>query len=858
MQLSCKKWLGIAGGLAMLAMTAGAFAAAPQSDDFKNGLASFWKAKQTTGATTFPAPSYSVNNGRLSLTSADNDIWTTTYEPYLVYQDGITGNFTIQLKIQSLPQNSDWGSVGLFIAQSAPDKITDTTAGTDIPTWWALGATRDYGIQSKGGGQGASINTTIANGLQPPYWVRMDREDSLISIYYSTDGGATWIPAGDPVDMGAQTVNQFEDPLVVGIFDQTHNGTNLGTAIVSNFEGGTLDQAGKLPGDPAAPAVVTGAATDGQGNPLAAGVNVYATDANGNVYTTRVDASGNYTMYLDPGTYTFGGNPAQYDNSVAKPVTFTAGQSATNDITLTPFPYLDLNTLTNATNTPPDSVRAWGDVAGIILPGSFDPANPTFDDQNFIDVDWPADLNGNPVPTTTWFWYRIQFKIPASFQSNQGKAVLLNNFNVDDSDLTFVNGHFVGQTMWAWDTVRSYLVPNEFLNWDGSENTIAILGEQGTGGAGSQNSAAHLQTAPAGAGYVYGKVVTETGAGAGGFTVTLTPSSGTALTATSSAVDGSYRFVGIPAGAYSLSVTGLAKSLPAATNVTVTNGVTTSVPDLKITGTGIGPADLAAADVTKLTGQDMGAETGGSLTASGGNVEIDAEGADIWDVADAFYYATLPNKVSGDFTAAVKINNVAEGASEWSKAGIMARTTLDAGAQNVFALASFLHGVQLQWRPTADAATSGDGSDNWFQLGEYLILSRSGDTFSVYRSLDGSTAELLAKQDVPGFPKDLLLGLAATSHAAGSIEVAKFSDFKVSNTAFAPTTGGGATVKPGDLNGDGNVNVQDATLSLRIAVGLLTPTDAQKAAGDVNNDGKWNVQDATLILRAAVGLGTLS
>jgi hypothetical protein len=71
-------------------------------------------------------------------------------------------------------------------------------------------------------------------------------------------------------------------------------------------------------------------------------------------------------------------------------------------------------------------------------------------------------------------------------------------------------------------------------------------------------------------------------------------------------------------------------------------------------------------------------------------------------------------------------------------------------------------------------------------------------------------------------------------------------------------SGGGTAVKPGDLNGDGSVNVQDATISLRIAVGLLTPTDAQKAAGDANHDGSWNVQDATLILRAAVGLGTLS
>jgi hypothetical protein len=60
----------------------------------------------------------------------------------------------------------------------------------------------------------------------------------------------------------------------------------------------------------------------------------------------------------------------------------------------------------------------------------------------------------------------------------------------------------------------------------------------------------------------------------------------------------------------------------------------------------------------------------------------------------------------------------------------------------------------------------------------------------------------------------------------------------------------------GDVNGDGSVNVQDATLALRIAVSLLTPTDAQKAAADVNGDGSINVQDATIILRKAVGLPT--
>jgi hypothetical protein len=59
----------------------------------------------------------------------------------------------------------------------------------------------------------------------------------------------------------------------------------------------------------------------------------------------------------------------------------------------------------------------------------------------------------------------------------------------------------------------------------------------------------------------------------------------------------------------------------------------------------------------------------------------------------------------------------------------------------------------------------------------------------------------------------------------------------------------------GDVNGDGKVNVQDATLALRMAVGLIKPTAVQLIAGDINGDGRIAVTDATAILRKAVGLG---
>jgi YVTN family beta-propeller protein len=66
--------------------------------------------------------------------------------------------------------------------------------------------------------------------------------------------------------------------------------------------------------------------------------------------------------------------------------------------------------------------------------------------------------------------------------------------------------------------------------------------------------------------------------------------------------------------------------------------------------------------------------------------------------------------------------------------------------------------------------------------------------------------------------------------------------------------------------GPRKINVQDATLALRIAAGLTTPTDSQIACYDVApspgtegrlyGDGKISVLDATRLLRAAVGLET--
>jgi hypothetical protein len=58
----------------------------------------------------------------------------------------------------------------------------------------------------------------------------------------------------------------------------------------------------------------------------------------------------------------------------------------------------------------------------------------------------------------------------------------------------------------------------------------------------------------------------------------------------------------------------------------------------------------------------------------------------------------------------------------------------------------------------------------------------------------------------------------------------------------------------GDVNGDGNIKSNDATLILRIVAGLLEPNDYQKCAADFNGDGKIASNDAMLVLRKAAGL----
>ena len=61
----------------------------------------------------------------------------------------------------------------------------------------------------------------------------------------------------------------------------------------------------------------------------------------------------------------------------------------------------------------------------------------------------------------------------------------------------------------------------------------------------------------------------------------------------------------------------------------------------------------------------------------------------------------------------------------------------------------------------------------------------------------------------------------------------------------------------GDVDGNGDVNIADAILAMRHAMGLITLTPEQIAIGDINGDGLVTLPDSIVILRASMGLQTI-
>jgi hypothetical protein len=187
-------------------------------------------------------------------------------------------------------------------------------------------------------------------------------------------------------------------------------------------------------------------------------------------------------------------------------------------------------------------------------------------------------------------------------------------------------------------------------------------------------------------------------------------------------------------------------------------------------------------------------------------------------------------------------------------------------AGNVEASAkSFSWGIDLV-RPTVLAATPADGTKRLSVAGAKVTVTFSKDvdpatingaTFYLDHGASGQVSYDPATRTATFTPNGAL-AYTTTYTATVSTGVAD----PATNTLAGNYSWSFSTDPDGDVNMDGRVDIADAMLCLRMAVGLVQPTAEQLRHGDLApfksgkpySDGKIDASDALIILSKVVGL----
>lgn len=163
----------------------------------------------------------------------------------------------------------------------------------------------------------------------------------------------------------------------------------------------------------------------------------------------------------------------------------------------------------------------------------------------------------------------------------------------------------------------------------------------------------------------------------------------------------------------------------------------------------------------------------GSIQGLPGGYAFSADGGGIGGARDQFTFAY--ERRSGDFDVQARVAGLSL-ANMWSKAGLMARESLDAPSR--FAAAFTTPGQAgefFEYRLSAGRPSVMLGNFPANYPFTWTRLKRAGNQFSGYASLDGVTWTLLGTAALT-LPSDLYVGLAASSGASGQATTAQFRD----------------------------------------------------------------------------------
>jgi len=218
--------------------------------------------------------------------------------------------------------------------------------------------------------------------------------------------------------------------------------------------------------------------------------------------------------------------------------------------------------------------------------------------------------------------------------------------------------------------------------------------------------------------------------------------------------------------------------------VTNSEGVLTLTTPRDWTEEGIG--------VLSLWFHGVPVSVGSFVEALAGTYTMTAEGADIWNDADEFHYAFKTLNGAGTIEAQVlSVQNT----DPWAKAGVMIRETLEAGSKFAAVYITPGNGCRFQARMAADADATSDTSvvssaQTAVTAPYWVKLERDAvGNFRGYYSSDGTTWQAMTwnPQNIM-MGSNVHIGLALTSHAAGVVCEATFSNVRTTGAVSGQWT----------------------------------------------------------------------
>jgi fibronectin type 3 domain-containing protein len=182
----------------------------------------------------------------------------------------------------------------------------------------------------------------------------------------------------------------------------------------------------------------------------------------------------------------------------------------------------------------------------------------------------------------------------------------------------------------------------------------------------------------------------------------------------------------------------------------------------------------ATAAVVNLTSVDIGASPAGSTTTvtPGTAYTVTAGGPGVTGNSDGFRF--LYTQVTGNFDVKVQVASITV-AGNFSTAGIMARSTLDADSANVYMSATPAN-YRFKDRTTTDGTTTIDANGTPSYPNVWVRLQRVGNVFNGYTSADGINWTLFSSVTV-ALPTTLDLGLAVASNVSTTTTTAVLQDY---------------------------------------------------------------------------------